>query len=194
MKITQDHKILDIVKGYKTPFHSISKKGQGLKTSDKFEATEYMYSILSLQNESFAESEINVAKIVLHVQTRLKRCIFFSSLEKKFKALCLLPLVRKLVQVPLPLLQFGTSTTNIHEIVKSANENSTQDNIKIINYLGDMLLIGYSLEEILMSRDTVIFLFVQHLGFAINWKSVLTPVLEIELLDLTFNSARLEHF
>ena len=27
MKITQDHKILDIVKGYKTPFHSISKKG-----------------------------------------------------------------------------------------------------------------------------------------------------------------------
>ena len=67
-------------------------------------------------------------------------------------------------------------------------------NIKIINYLGDMLLIGYSLEEILMSRDTVIFLFVQHLGFAINWKSVLTPVLEIELLDLTFNSARLEHF
>ena len=67
-------------------------------------------------------------------------------------------------------------------------------NIKIINYLGDMLLIGYSLEEILMSRDTVIFLFVQHLGFAINWKSVLTPVLEIELLDLTFNSSRLEHF
>ena len=127
MKITQDHKIFDIVKGYKTPFHSIPKKGQGLKTSDKFEATEYIYPILSLQNERFAESEIHVAKTVLHVQTKLKRCIFFSSLEKKFKALCSLPLVRKLVQVPLPLLQFGTSTTNIHEIVKSANENSTQD-------------------------------------------------------------------
>ena len=67
-------------------------------------------------------------------------------------------------------------------------------NIKIIIYLDDMLLIDHSLEEILMSRGTVIFLFVQHLGFAINWKSVLTPVLEIVLLDLTFNSARLEHF
>ena len=40
--------------------------------------------------------------------------------------------------------------------------------IKIIIKLADVLLIGHTLEEILMSRDTVIFL-QQHLGFAINW-------------------------
>ena len=51
-----------------------------------------------------------------------------------------------------------------------------------------MLLIGRSLEEIVMSRDTVTFL-QQHLGFVINWKkSVLTPVQEIELLGLATNS------
>ena len=39
----------------------------------------------------------------------------------------MLLLIRKLVRVPLRLLWFGTSTTNIHEIVKSGNENLTQD-------------------------------------------------------------------
>ena len=62
-------------------------------------------------------------------------------------------------------------------------------NIKII-----MLLIGHFLEEIVMSRDTVIFL-LQHLGFVINWKkSVLTPEQEIEFLDLAINSVTLELF
>ena len=61
------------------------------------------------------------------MQTRLKRCIFLSSLGKKFKAVCSLLLVRKLVRVPLPLLWFGTRTTNIHKISKSANDNLTQN-------------------------------------------------------------------
>ena len=65
-------------------------------------------------------------------------------------------------------------------------------NIKIIIYLDDILLIGHSLEELVMSRDTVMFL-LQHLGFIINWKkSVLTPVQEIEFLGLTINSVTLE--
>ena len=55
-----------------------------------------------------------------------------------------------------------------------------------------MLLIGHSLEEIIMIRDTVIFL-LQHLGFVINChKSLLTPVQEIEFLRLTINSVTLE--
>ena len=80
---------------------------------------------MSLQNGRFAKTEIHVAK--LHVQTRLKRCIFFSSLGKNFKEICSLPLVRKFVRVSLPLLWFGTSTTNIHKIAKSINDNLTQD-------------------------------------------------------------------
>ena len=55
-----------------------------------------------------------------------------------------------------------------------------------------MLLIGHSLQEIVMSRDTIIFL-LQNLGFAINWKkSVLTPVQEIEFLGLTINSVTMK--
>ena len=103
------------------------KERWGTKTSDKFEATECIYPILPLQNGRFAKSEIHVAKRRLHVQTRLKRCIFFSSLVQRFKATCLLSLVRKLVRVPLPLLWFGTSITNIHKIAKSVNDNLKQD-------------------------------------------------------------------
>ena len=59
-------------------------------------------------------------------------------------------------------------------------------------YLDDMLLIGHSIEEISMCRDTVIFL-LQYLGFVINWKkSVLTLVQKIEFLGLKVNSVNLE--
>ena len=108
------------------------------------------------------------------MQARLKRRIFFSSLEKKFKANCLLPMVRKLVRVPLPL-------PYIQKIVKNANGDLRRIKIKIIIELAGMLMNGHPLEEILISRNTLIFL-VQHLGFVINWKkSVLKPVQETVL-------------
>ena len=92
---------------------------------------------MPLQNKRFAKSEIHVAKRRIHVQARLKRCIFFSSLGKTFKAVRSLSLVRKLARAPLPLLWFWTSTANIHKIDKSVSNNFMQDNIKIIIYLGD---------------------------------------------------------
>ena len=55
-------------------------------------------------------------------------------------------------------------------------------NIRLVIYLDGILLMGKTLEEILMSRDKLIFLF-QHLGFVINLKkSVLKPSQQIEFL------------
>ena len=49
-------------------------------------------------------------------------------------------------------------------------------------------MISQTVDEILMARDTLIFLF-QHLGIVINIKkSILQPVQEIELLGLQINS------
>ena len=61
--------------------------------------------------------------------------LFFSSLGKSFKAICSLPLVRKLLRVPLPLLWFGTSTTNIYKIAKNANDSFTENKYQNINLL-----------------------------------------------------------
>ena len=126
------------------------------------------------------------------MQTRLKRGIFFSSLGEKFKAICLLSLVRKLVRIPLPLFWLGPAPQIFTKLLKVPITILDRIIIKIIIYLDDMLLIGHSLEEIIMSRDIVIFL-LQHLGFVISWKKpVLTPVQEIEFLGPTVNSVTLE--
>ena len=82
----------------------------------------------------------------------------------------------------------------IHKIAKSDSNNLIlpRINIKIMIYLDNIILIGHSLEEAVMSRDKVIFL-LQHLGFVINWKKfVLTSVQEIEFLGLKINSVTLE--
>ena len=64
-------------------------------------------------------------------------------------------------------------------------------NIRIIIYLDDMLLMGRTLPEILMARDTLIFL-LQHLGFAINLKkSVQHPVKQIEFLGLITDTEKM---
>ena len=64
-------------------------------------------------------------------------------------------------------------------------------NIRIIIYLDDMLLMQRTLPEILMERDTMIFL-LQHLGFVINLKkSVLHPVKQMEFLGLVIGAEKM---
>ena len=64
-------------------------------------------------------------------------------------------------------------------------------NIRIVIYLDDMFIMGQTMEEIRMSRDTLIF-FLQHLGFVLNLeKSILNPVWETEFLVVTITSLKL---
>ena len=57
-------------------------------------------------------------------------------------------------------------------------------NVRIIIYLDDMLLMASSLEDLLMARDTLIFI-LQHLGFLINIKkSYLEPTSTLEFLGV----------
>ena len=61
-------------------------------------------------------------------------------------------------------------------------------NILVIIYLEDMLLIGHTIGETLMARDTVIFL-PQQLRLILNLKkSVLTPTQRIEFLEVMVDS------
>ena len=61
--------------------------------------------------------------------------------------------------------------------------------MRIITYVDD--IIGRTVPEILMVRDTLIFL-LQHLGFVINLKkSVLYPVKQIEFLDIVINTEKI---
>ena len=62
---------------------------------------------------------------------------------------------------------------------------------KIIVYLNDFLILGKTLEKIILSRDTVIYL-LQNLGFVINLKkSVLHPTQIIEFLGMIIHSVEM---
>ena len=62
----------------------------------------------------------------------------------------------------------------------------------VIIYSDDMLLMSQRIEELLFSRDTVIFLLI-HLGFVINLKeSMLNPVQKIEFLGLEIDSVAMK--
>ena len=64
-------------------------------------------------------------------------------------------------------------------------------NFRIIIFIDDMLIMGKSLKEIEMARDTTLFL-LQNLGFVINWeKSALTPSKTIEFLGIRINSSNM---
>ena len=60
--------------------------------------------------------------------------------------------------------------------------------IRTITFLEDLLIFGNTMEEILVARDSVIFL-LQHLEFVINFKKcVLEPTQEIQFLGIIVNS------
>ena len=125
-----------------------------------------------------------------HVQIRHERCLFFNNdytlprgstfvflwSGNLYEFLCLCfglgPAPRiftKLLKIPISILR--------------------RINIRMIIYLDDMLLLGQTMEETIMSRDTVIFL-LQLLGFVdLNLKkSIMTPTQKIEFLGLTVDS------
>ena len=82
-------------------------------------------SILPLQNRKFGKCEINVENRDYLCNLDLKDAYFSVHLKKKLKEIG--SLVRKFVRVPLLLLWFRTDTRNINKIVKSGNDNLTQD-------------------------------------------------------------------
>ena len=146
---------------------------------------------MSLQNGRFAKSEIHVAKGDYMCKLDLKDTYFLASL-KKIQGNLFASVGLEICTSSFAFAGLGPAARIFTKLLKVSMTILRKINIKIIIYLNDMLFIGHSLEETAMSRDTVIFL-LQHLGFVINWKkSVLIPVQEIELLDLTINSVTLE--
>ena len=143
------------------------KKTRGLASSNEFETIEQTYPVRILQNGWFALSKIHAAIRRLYVQTGPKRRILFYSIAQRIQKndkpsmarqiICqcfrLGPATRiftKLLKVPLPFLRVIIYKRIIRIIKKD-----------------DMLLQGKRFPEVLIAKDTDIFL-LEHLGFVIN--------------------------
>ena len=92
--------------------------------SHKFEGSESVHSLQTLQDGRFALSDVCVAKRGLHVENRPEGCILHCSSTQRFTKISAVSLGRELVRVPAPMLWFGTSFQNIHKITKVSNLSS----------------------------------------------------------------------
>ena len=242
MKITRDPKIVDIVKGYKIPFHSkpfqskisfqpiVSREGEELVKLEVKEMLkkgairkvqpskgEFVSNLFLVKKKDGGQRPvINLKQLNAYIpycHFKMEDLQNLKHMLQKGDYMCKLDLKDAYFSVPFEknskqfvhfrwsgnMYEFlclwfglGPAPRIFTKLLKVSMTILRRINIKIIIYLDDMLLIGHSLEEIVMSRDTVIFL-LQHLGFVINWKkSVLTPVQEIEFLGPTVNSVTLE--
>ena len=152
----------------------VRKKDGGLPCGYKSENSESVCILYALQNGKFADFKIYDEGKRLHVRNRFERRLFYSASRQIMLSIstnsCVCVFV-KILKVPIFLL---------HRL-----------NIRIFNYQDGILLISQSIERILVTRYTVIFL-LQHLGFAVNLKiSVMEPVQAIEYLGLVINSIRM---
>ena len=114
--------------------------------------------------------------------------MLFSSIKSYIQKIYSVSLVREALQVSLPLFWTRPSTKNFYKNTQNCSFSVASPEHTNYNLLGRQLLIGHTIEETLMARDTVIFL-LQQLGFVLNLKkSVLTPTQRIEFFggDSTF--------
>ena len=76
----------------------------------------------------------------------------------------------------MPTFWFGPVPTIFKKLLKIPISALKRLMIRVIIYLDDLLILGKSMSELFMTRDSAIFL-LQHLGFVINLKKcVLDPV------------------
>ena len=118
------------------------------------------------------------------MQNRSQGGTFSSSSQQKLSKVRQISMVRQHIRIYLPWPR--ASYKNFNKITKSPNCPLDTGQHSIIIYLDHMLLMGRTLPEILMARDTLVFL-LQHLGFLINLKkSVLHLVKQIEFKSPNF--------
>ena len=74
------------------------------------------------------------------------------------------------------MIWFGPASTIFKKLLKISISALERLMMRVIIYLDDLLILGKSMSEIFMPRDSPIFL-LQHLGFVINLKKCVCQIL-----------------
>ena len=117
------------------------------------------------------------------MQDRPEGWILCNPPVNKIQEVCQIPVERPSIRFLLPLLRASSSSSGFYKVIKSPY-------LPII-YLDNMVLMASSLENLLMARDTLIFI-LQHLRFLIIIKkSYLEPTLTSEFLEVIVDSGEI---
>ena len=157
-------------------------------TSNKLETPKSVHTLPARQDEGLTLPSKQSKEGRLHVQTGFKRCMLFSSIKSCIQKICAVSLVRDALRVSCLCFGLGPAPRIFTNLLKVPVSVLRRLNILIIVNLDDMLLIGHTIEEKLIARDTVVFC-LQQLGFVLNLqKSVLTPTQRIQFLGAAVDS------
>ena len=172
-------------------FVSCEKERWGYSSSSQLKGPEQDYSVSALQDgrvvpikgmllpvEKMCKIDMKDAYFAIPLSVKSRKYVRFQwkNLLYEFCCLCFelspAPLIfTKLLKVPISFLR--------------------KINVRIIIYLDDMLLMASSLEDLLMARDTLIFI-LQHLGFLINIKKFYKkPTSTLEFLGVIVDSGEI---
>ena len=121
----------------------------------------------------------------------LQACLLLSESSNREQETNTVSVGRKTARVSLSGIWPRTSSKSFTKILKVAMTLLRRVDIRIIIYIDDMLIMGMSLKEIELARDTTSFL-LQNLGFVTKWeKSTLIPCNNIEFLGIKINSSNM---
>ena len=136
----------------------MGEKGWGKSSCHKFEESQSVYFVPIFQNRGYVLSQGTFSERGLPVETEHEGWIFLSTSPSIVKEVSAFSMGKKSLRVPVPMLWAGPSPKYFNKLLKVPISMLRRINIRIIIYLRDMLLMGATVEEILMSRNTVIFL------------------------------------
>ena len=170
-------------------FVSFEKERWGESPSSQPKEPEQKYSVSALQGGRVVPIKRNVVTRGPNVQDRPQGCILRN--PRKILEVRQIPVERP-IRVLLPLLRAFSSSSRFYKAIKSPYLSLLRKlNIRTIIYLDDILLMASLLEDLLMARDTLIFI-LQHLGFLINTKkSYIEPTSTLEFLGVIPDSGEM---
>ena len=170
-------------------FVSFEKERWGESPSSQPKEPEQKYSVSALQGGRVVPIKRNVVTRGPNVQDRPQECILRN--PRKILEVRQIPVERP-IRVLLPLLRAFSSSSRFYKAIKSPYLSLLRKlSIRTIIYLDDILLMASLLEDLLMARDTLIFI-LQHLGFLINTKkSYIEPTSTLEFLGVIPDSGEM---
>ena len=179
-RLTNDQAIIQLIGGYQIPFLSepqqrLCPHPPNLNSEEKHLVNQEVSSM----HDWMCKVDLKDAYFSVPIHKNFRKYLRFKWQGSTYQFLCLCfglgpapRLFTKLLKVPIALLR--------------------RLNVKIIIYLDDMLLMGASQPELMLGRDTLIFV-LQHLGLVINLKkSVLTPTKKLEFLGVLIDSNKMD--
>ena len=100
------------------------EKAERSGSSNKFEEFAFLRALRALQNGNFKFSPVPPQENRLNSQTGLEECLLLRTSPQRISKICSISVRWKTLRVLLPLLQPGSCTTNIHEIVERASSST----------------------------------------------------------------------